>query len=93
MFIDEGIERKTVKSPIGYVVKRPLSIWLVVVRINVFLPYSYTLHVRWTFILYCRRLTGREMVRKYREDYDWRGAPTIDAEVVHSIGGKAPGWY
>jgi hypothetical protein len=46
MFIDEGIERKTVKSPIGYVVKRPLSIWLVVVRINVFLPYSYTLHVR-----------------------------------------------
>jgi hypothetical protein len=29
------------------------------------------------------------MVRKYGEDYDWRGAPTIDAEVVHSIGGKA----
>jgi hypothetical protein len=26
------------------------------------------------------------MVRKYGEDYDWRGAPTIDAEVVHSIG-------
>ncbi|KAL5647774.1 hypothetical protein ACJX0J_042129, partial [Zea mays] len=32
-----------------------------------------------------------EMVRKYGEDYDWRGAPTIDAEVVHSIGGKAHG--
>jgi hypothetical protein len=25
--------------------------------------------------------------------YDWRGAPTIDAEVVHSIGGKAHGLY
>jgi hypothetical protein len=36
---------------------------------------------------------GQEMVRKYGEDYDWRGAPTIDAEVVHSIGGKAHGWY
>jgi hypothetical protein len=23
----------------------------------------------------------QEMVRKYREDYDWRGAPTIDAEL------------
>ena len=34
---------------------------------------------------------GQEMVRKYGEDYDWRGAPTIDAEVVHSIGGKAHG--
>ena len=33
------------------------------------------------------------MVRKYGEDYDWRGVPTIDAEVVHSIGGKAHGWY
>jgi hypothetical protein len=33
------------------------------------------------------------MVRKYGEDYDWRGAPTIDAEVVHSIGGKAHGRY
>jgi hypothetical protein len=30
----------------------------------------------------------QEMVRKYGEDYDSRGAPTIDAEVVHSIGGK-----
>jgi hypothetical protein len=29
----------------------------------------------------------------YGEDYDWRGAPTIDAEVVHSIGGKAHGRY
>jgi hypothetical protein len=29
---------------------------------------------------------GQEMVRKYGEDYDWRGAPTIDTEVVHSIG-------
>jgi hypothetical protein len=35
---------------------------------------------------------GQEMVRKYGE-YDWRGAPTIDAEVVHSIGGKAHGRY
>jgi hypothetical protein len=59
MFIGEGTERKTVKSPMSYVVKWPLSIWLVVVRINVFLPYSYTLHVCSTFILYCRRLTGR----------------------------------
>jgi hypothetical protein len=31
--------------------------------------------------------------RKYREDYDWRGAPTIYTEVVHSIGGKAHGRY
>jgi hypothetical protein len=45
MFIGEGIERKTVKSLMSYVVKRPLSVWLVVVRINVFLPYSYKLHV------------------------------------------------
>jgi hypothetical protein len=35
----------------------------------------------------------QEMVRKYREDYDWRGAPTIYTEVVHSIGGKAHGRY
>jgi hypothetical protein len=33
------------------------------------------------------------MVRKYGEDYDWRGAPTINAEVVYSIGGKVHGWY
>jgi hypothetical protein len=45
MFIGEGIERKTVNSPMSYVVKRPLSVWLVVVRINVLLPYSYELHV------------------------------------------------
>jgi hypothetical protein len=32
---------------------------------------------------------GQEMVRKYGENYDWRGAPTIDVEVVHSIRGKA----
>jgi hypothetical protein len=25
---------------------------------------------------------------KHGEDYDWRGVPTINAEVVHSIGGK-----
>jgi hypothetical protein len=31
---------------------------------------------------------GQKMVRKYGEDYDWRGAPTIDAEVVHFIRGK-----
>jgi hypothetical protein len=36
---------------------------------------------------------GQEMVRKHGEDYDWRGAPTIDVEVVHSIRGKAHGWY
>jgi hypothetical protein len=35
----------------------------------------------------------QEMVRKYREDYDWQGAPTIDDEVVHSIGVKAHGRY
>jgi hypothetical protein len=45
MFIGEGIERKTVKSSRSCVVKRPLSVWSVVVRINVFLPYSYILHV------------------------------------------------
>jgi hypothetical protein len=32
---------------------------------------------------------GQEMVRKHGEDYDWRGTPTIDVEVVHSIGEKA----
>jgi hypothetical protein len=31
----------------------------------------------------------QEMVRKYGKDYDWRGAPTIDTDVVHSIGRKA----
>jgi len=36
---------------------------------------------------------GQEMVKKYGEDYDWRGAPTIDAEVVHSLGGKVHGRY
>jgi hypothetical protein len=45
MFIDEGMERKIVKSLMSYAIKLPLSVWLVVVRINVFLPYSYTLHV------------------------------------------------
>jgi hypothetical protein len=45
MFIGEGIELKTVKSLMSCVVKRSLSIWLVIVRINVFLPYSYKLHV------------------------------------------------
>jgi hypothetical protein len=33
------------------------------------------------------------MVSKYGEDYDWQEVPTIDAEVVHSIGGKAHGRY
>jgi hypothetical protein len=45
MFIGEGTERKTVKSPMSYAVIRTLSVWLIVVRINVLLPYSYTLHV------------------------------------------------
>jgi uncharacterized membrane-anchored protein len=45
MFIGDGIERKTVKYPMSYVVKGSLSVWLVVVRINVFLPYNYKLHV------------------------------------------------
>jgi hypothetical protein len=45
MFIGECIERKIVKSPMSYVVKRAFSVWLVVVTINVFLPYSYKLHV------------------------------------------------
>jgi hypothetical protein len=40
-----------------------------------------------------QEIYGHEMVRKYGEDYDWRGTPTIDAEVVHSIGGKAHGQY
>jgi hypothetical protein len=40
-----------------------------------------------------QKIYGQEMVRKYGEDYDWRGAPTIDAEVVRSIGGKAHGRY
>jgi hypothetical protein len=44
MFIGESIEQKTVKSPMSCVVKRPLSVWLVVM-INVFLSYSYKLHV------------------------------------------------
>jgi hypothetical protein len=35
----------------------------------------------------------QEMVRKYGEDYDWRGTPIIDAEVVHSVGEKAHGRY
>jgi hypothetical protein len=29
----------------SYDVKRPLSVWLAVIRINVFLPYSYKLHL------------------------------------------------
>jgi hypothetical protein len=29
------------------------------------------------------------MIRKHGEYYGWRGAPTIDTEVVHYIGGKA----
>jgi hypothetical protein len=45
MFIGEGIEGKAVNTPKSYVIRRLLSVWLVVVRINVFLPYSYTLHV------------------------------------------------
>jgi hypothetical protein len=36
---------------------------------------------------------GQQMVRKYGEDYDWQGAPTIDAKVVHSIEGKTHGRY
>jgi hypothetical protein len=36
---------------------------------------------------------GWEMVRKHGEDYDSRGAPTIDAKVVHSIGENAHGRY
>jgi hypothetical protein len=36
---------------------------------------------------------GQEMVREHGEDYDWRGAPTIDTEVVYSIGGEAYGRY
>jgi hypothetical protein len=43
MFIGEGIEGKILKTPKSYVVRQVLSVWLVVVRINVFLPYSYTL--------------------------------------------------
>jgi hypothetical protein len=33
------------------------------------------------------------MVRKYGEGYDWRGAPTIDVEVMHSIREKANAGY
>jgi hypothetical protein len=36
---------------------------------------------------------GQEMIKKHGEDYDWRVAPTIDVEVVHSIGGKVNGRY
>jgi hypothetical protein len=35
---------------------------------------------------------GQEMVRKYAEDYDWQGAPTIDDEVVHPIREKTHVW-
>jgi hypothetical protein len=35
--------------------------------------------------------SGQEIIRKHGEDYDWLGAPTIDAKVVHSIRGKAHG--
>jgi hypothetical protein len=31
----------------------------------------------------------KEMVRKLGEDYNWRGAPTTDVEVVRSIGGNS----
>jgi hypothetical protein len=85
MFIGEGIERKTVKSPMSYVVKRSLRVWLVVVRINV------SCHIAINYM--CAETYGQEMVRKYGEDYDWRRPPTIDAEDVHSIGGKAHGRY
>lgn len=34
-----------------------------------------------------------EMVKKHGEDYDCRGAPTIDAKVLYSIGGNAHGRY
>jgi hypothetical protein len=51
MFICEGIERKTVKSPMIYVVKRPLSVWLVVVRINV--SYHIAIHYMCVEPLYC----------------------------------------
>jgi hypothetical protein len=34
-----------VKSPMSHVVKQSLSVRLVVVRINIFWPYSYTLYV------------------------------------------------
>jgi hypothetical protein len=54
-----GHRAKTMKSLMSYAVKRPPSVWLVVIRTNVFLPYNYTLHVCRTFILYWRRLTGR----------------------------------
>jgi hypothetical protein len=37
--------------------------------------------------------SGQVMVRKYGEDYDWQGAPTINVEVVHSIERKAYGQY
>jgi hypothetical protein len=63
MFIGEGIERKTVKSPMSYVVKRPLSIWLAVVRINIFLPYSYKLRVlKLHYVL--QETYEQEMVRR-----------------------------
>jgi hypothetical protein len=45
MFICEGIGGETVKTPKSYAAKRPLSDLLVVVKINVFLPYNCTSYV------------------------------------------------
>jgi hypothetical protein len=60
-------------------VRRPLSVWFVGDMINVFLSYVMNHHI------VLQETTGQEMVRKHGEVYDWRGAPTIDAEVVYSI--------
>jgi hypothetical protein len=56
MSICEGIEAKIVKTLKSYTVRRPLSVCLVVVKINVFFSYNNTLYVRRTFIFHCRRL-------------------------------------
>jgi hypothetical protein len=45
MFLDKGIEGITVKTLKSYAVKRALSVWLVVVSVNVFLPHRYTINV------------------------------------------------
>jgi hypothetical protein len=45
MFLDEGIEGITVKTLKSYVVRQALSVLLVVVSVNVFLPHRYTINV------------------------------------------------
>ncbi|WVZ52598.1 hypothetical protein U9M48_003644, partial [Paspalum notatum var. saurae] len=36
---------------------------------------------------------GKEMSRRYGEEYDWRNAPIDGQAVYDSSGGKSHGWY